>query len=48
MIKYNMSPVVEVAPVARPGYLRVYGRKKSPEEVQLLINMSPAQLSHLK
>jgi hypothetical protein len=28
---------VEVAPVARPGHPRVYGSKKSPEGVPLLL-----------
>jgi hypothetical protein len=33
-----VNKFVEVAPVARLGHLRVCGRKKSPEEVPLLLN----------
>jgi hypothetical protein len=34
--RFSIDKFVEVAPVARPGHLRVSGRKKSPERVQLL------------
>jgi hypothetical protein len=34
-LELGIAKFVEVAPVARPGHMRVYGHNKSPEGVPL-------------